>query len=83
MKMIERRSLLIDSFGKQVSIPNKLLKHWSRQAKACYFNGCMCSRCLIPKNCKTLKGKCRIKNVVLELVKKFGAPKRNEEAECQ
>lgn len=71
--------MIIDSFGKQVVISDRVLNYWSEQAKDCYFNGCRCSKCLIPEISETLKGKCVMKNVVLELVKRFGAPKRSEE----
>jgi len=71
--------VLTGYFNNLIAIPDRLLDRWSRQAKACYFIGCRCSKCLLPEITETLKGNCKMKYVVLELVKKFGAPKRNEE----
>ena len=51
-----------------------LLKRWTKSAVECYKIGCVCSKCDIPKK-KEDNGKCQMKPYVLELVKKFGAPK--------
>ena len=51
-----------------------MLKPWSKEAIHCYSVGCVCSKCDIP-HLRELKVKCRMKAYVLELVKKFGAPK--------
>ena len=55
-----------------------LLERWSYSARECYRIGCNCSKCRI-KEFRELKIKCQMKQYVLELVKKFGAPK--DEAE--
>lgn len=47
------------------------LRRWTNQAKDCYLNGLDCSICTLDKD---LKARCRMKPVVLELVKKFGKP---------
>ena len=44
---------------------------WTQLAKDCYLRGCRCEGCLINMNLET---HCLMKNSVIELVKKFGAP---------
>ena len=51
----------------------KVYIHWTESAKDCYKNGCCCSTCnLVPVD---FKDKCRMKSVVIELVKNIGRPK--------
>lgn len=47
------------------------LRSWTKASKECYRNGCMCFKCSLPED---LKPRCKMKPVVLELVKKFGKP---------
>lgn len=46
---------------------------WSKTAIECYEIGCQCKKCDLPKKIES-EFKCGMKTVVLELVKKFGAP---------
>lgn len=64
------------------TIPAELTRKWTESAKKCYFNGCNCANCCIVKECESITpSNCRMKSVVLELVKKFGKPK-SENNQC-
>lgn len=56
-----------------------LVVKWTKEAKACYDNGLRCSRCPIADDIKT---QCKMKPVVLELVRKFGKPHNERKREC-
>lgn len=49
------------------------LRRWTQSARDCYFRGCICSGCPIYE---ILETKCRMKQTVLELVRKFGKPEK-------
>lgn len=51
------------------------LRHWTDSAIECYIIGGVCSKCTLPYD---LRKKCRMKAVILELVKKFGKPNIEE-----
>lgn len=51
------------------------IRRWNPTAIACYKIGCRCSQCHILDGLELPKSKCRMKYAVLELVRKFGAPK--------
>ena len=53
--------------------PDILLK-WTPTSIDCYEIGCNCNKCELYR---ILNTKCQMKNVVMELVKKFGAPNIN------
>jgi hypothetical protein len=59
-----------------VSCSEATSKSWTQTAIDCYQIGCICSRCNLYK-IYFLNGdtKCRMKESVIELVRKFGAPK--------
>jgi hypothetical protein len=57
--------------NKSIAVSQLTLK-WTDDAIECYSIGCNCSKCEFKKQLST---KCRLKFVVLELVKKLGAPK--------
>ena len=44
---------------------------WTESAKECYKIGCQCNKCSIPR---TINSKCNMKVIVLETVRRFGAP---------
>lgn len=46
---------------------------WTPSAVDCYFRGCICKGCPIQE---ILGNRCRMKQSVLKLVKKFGKPER-------
>lgn len=48
-------------------------KKWTKQARECYFNGLNCPTCALAED---LKKNCHMKPCVIELVKKFGKPKK-------
>ena len=62
--------------NKNKVINSKLIIKWTQSSIDCYKIGCNCSKCNIKKIINT---KCYMKQVVIELVKKFGAPKEIEE----
>lgn len=77
----------IDSRRKRGFPPEKIFKkgrlnqseikryEWSKSAVDCYNIGCWCKKCdIMPED---LKGICRMKFTVKNLVKKYGAPERN------
>jgi len=53
----------------------KIQYGWTKQAKDCYFIGCNCSKCTIHD---VLGDKCKMKRVVLELVKTYGKPDEDD-----
>lgn len=57
--------------------PDSLLYRWTKSAIECYKIGCKCSICNMPQ-IKETKEKCGMKAVVLELVRRFGAPKDDD-----
>lgn len=55
---------------------NRMPYTWSVSAQECYHSGCRCSTCtMMPED---LKHKCRMKNMVRELVRLYGAPNEKE-----
>lgn len=50
---------------------------WTRSSKECYKNGLMCYKCRTLPN--DLKSECKMKPVVLELVRLYGRPKEKWE----
>lgn len=51
------------------------LRKWTRLAVKCYRSGCNCANCHILDGCETINPtNCRMKAVVLGLVRKFGKP---------
>lgn len=53
--------------------PDGVSKQWTKLSTDCYYNGLMCDKCALPDD---IKGKCKMKGVVLDLVRKFGKPHR-------
>lgn len=57
------------------SISPTLLRRWTPLAIKCYKSGCNCYKCTVLKNCESITpATCRMKSVVLGLVRKFGKP---------
>lgn len=44
---------------------------WTNEARFCYLSGCNCKKCT---NRFESQKKCQMRRVVLELVRRFGAP---------
>ena len=58
-----------------VSCSETVSKNWTPAAVDCYMLGCSCSRCYLNKIYFLPSGfKCRMKDTVIELVRKLGAP---------
>ncbi len=74
------RGRLLMSYRYNVSCSETTSKTWTPTAIDCYKLGCMCSRCNLYKIYFS-KGnvRCRMKETVIELVRKFGAPEGVEE----
>ena len=51
-------------------------RRWTKSAEDCYMLGCDCSKC---DTAVIMESKCCMKPIVLELVRKFGAPKIDRE----
>ena len=50
----------------------KVYQRWTKSAIECYQNGCQCNKCiLVPAD---FRNKCKMKLVVIELVKTLGKP---------
>lgn len=64
------KSILFD-LPKTIIINPDILKGWTQSSIDCYLIGCNCSICKLKK---IMSAKCQMKQVVVELVKKFGAP---------
>ena len=54
-------------------MPKEVSRTWTKQAIECYNNGLRCFKCTLPDDIKT---KCKMKGVVLDLVMKYGRPKK-------
>lgn len=54
---------------------NVYAAHWTEGSVFCYRRGCNCQGCYIKE---LLESKCLMKCAVLELVRKYGAPKLKE-----
>lgn len=52
-------------------------KRWTPAAKDCYYRGCICKGCFYENYFS--KDKCHMKQTVIELVKKLGAPNKHEQ----
>lgn len=58
-----------------VSCSETISKSWTPTAVDCYNIGCQCSKCNLHKlYFKDRIGKCKMKETVIELVRKIGAP---------
>lgn len=61
-----------------VSCSETTASNWTPTAIDCYFLGCNCSKCLLNElYFKNSVYKCKMKETVIELVRKNGAPKMN------
>ncbi len=60
--------------------PESSLDYWTKLAKECYQNGLVCALCTLPND---IKIQCKMKPVVIELVKKLGKPQIKKEADMQ
>ncbi len=58
-----------------VSCSETICKNWTPAAEECYFLGCNCSKCNVYKFYFSGSNfKCRMKEIVIELVRKYGKP---------
>lgn len=65
------------SYKYNVSCCETNSKKWTPTAIECYLLGCNCSKCNINKiYFKDSIFKCKMKDTVIELVRKFGKPER-------
>lgn len=64
------RSILFD-LPKNIIINPDILRGWTQSSIDCYLIGCNCSICKLKK---IMSARCQMKQVVIELVRKFGAP---------
>lgn len=55
-----------------VEVKKAVLRRWTQSAVECYYLGCDCSKCVYPKVIST---PCQMRNIVIQLVRKFGIPK--------
>ncbi len=58
-----------------VFVPKFKVIQWTPTAAECYLIGCNCKKCHLAE---ILETKCLMKNVVFELVRKFGKPNIEE-----
>ncbi len=67
------------SYKYNVSCSETLSKNWTPTAIDCYNLGCRCSKCNLYKNYFfNTSNKCRMKETVIELVRKIGVPKEED-----
>lgn len=60
-----------------VSCSETVSKNWTPTAIDCYSLGCYCSKCNLHKiYFADSEFRCRMKDTVIELVRKYGAPKK-------
>ncbi len=68
------------SYRYNVSCSETVSKNWTPSAVDCYKLGCACSKCNLNKIYFTNSiFKCKMKETVIELVRKLGAPEEVEE----
>lgn len=67
----ERSKSILFDLPKNIIIHPDTLRGWTQSSIDCYLIGCNCSICKLKK---IMNAKCQMKQVVVELVKKFGAP---------
>ena len=58
-----------------VSCSETMSRNWTPSAVDCYSIGCCCSKCNLYKLYFKGNSKCKMKETVIELVRKLGAPK--------
>ncbi len=59
-----------------VSCSETVSKNWTPTARDCYLIGCSCSKCNLYKFYFSDSGvRCKMKETVIELVRRLGAPK--------
>ena len=60
-----------------VSCSETVSKSWTPTAIDCYLLGCCCTKCNLYKiYFSNTDGKCRMKETVIELVRRLGAPSK-------
>lgn len=60
-----------------VSCSETVSKNWTPTAVDCYLLGCACSKCNLYKiYFANVDGHCRMKETVIELVRRLGVPKK-------
>jgi len=60
-----------------VSCSETSAKNWTPTAIECYRIGCRCSLCNLYKIYFSKESKCKMKETVIELVRKIGAPQED------
>lgn len=56
--------------------PDTVSENWTKTSIQCYYNGLMCNKCDLPED---IKKDCKMKGVVLDLVRKYGKPHRRKD----
>lgn len=54
---------------------NIYFARWTKGSKECYFRGCRCADC---PTFQILGDKCKMKESVINLVRRYGAPPKEE-----
>ena len=74
LKTYSGRGLLME-YKYNVSCSETVSKNWTPTAIDCYLLGCSCAKCHLYKiYFLNSERKCRMKETVIELVRRFGAP---------
>ena len=67
------------SYKYNVSCSETVSKNWTPTAVDCYAIGCSCSKCNLYKlYFANSDGKCRMKDTVIELVRRLGVPQKEK-----
>lgn len=62
-----------------VSCSETISKNWTPTAIDCYLLGCSCSKCNLYKiYFDKTNTRCRMKDTVIELVRRYGAPQKEK-----
>ena len=73
--LIEIGKSVIMIYKYNVSCSETISKNWTPSAIECYQLGCNCSKCNLYKFLfKDSLSKCKMKETVIELVRRFGSP---------
>lgn len=69
----------ISTYKSNTTCSDSVSKNWTPAAIDCYRLGCSCNKCNLNKiYFLNSRYKCKMKETVIELVRRLGAPKENE-----
>lgn len=78
-KFDNRYNIKFDRYNVELRLRYGTIRNWSRSALDCYKRGCKCSGCFYYETYFKTNGlKCNMKASVLELIRRYGRPSKEE-----